>query len=668
MSLHPTHQTSFRQLSPALSCAFGAALLIASLFAGESRTSAAGTPVAINVDANAGRKAISPSIYGVAFASKEALVELNAPLNRSGGNMSSRYNWQQNASNHANDWYFESLSEGTSAAGEWADTLVQASKASGARPMLTLPMVGWVAKLGPNRGKLASFSIAKYGPQTGSDAQWMPDAGNGVRTAGGNVTGNNKNDANVPADVPYQRAWVNYLVGKWGTSTNGGVPYYLMDNEPAIWHETHRDVHPDGTTLEELRDKILNYATMVKAVDPSAQVAGPEEFGWSGFLYSGADLQYGAAHNWSKFPDREAHGNMDAIPWLLHQLRLKNTATGKRLLDVCSVHWYPQSGEFGNDVSDAMQLRRNRSTRSLWDPAYKDESWIADKVQLIPRMRQWVATYYPGTKLGITEYNWGAENHMNGATAQADVLGIFGREGLDIATRWTTPAATTPTYKAMKLYRNYDGNKSTFGETSVSASTADPDSLSSFAAVRTKDGALTVMLVNKALSGSTPFTLNLANFPSSGPAQVWQLANNAIQRLADLSVGGGKVTGTLPAPSVTLLVIPAPKALAFTSSLTANPATVTPGGTVSFRATFTCTGGSLSNGITDLEVYNSSGSKIAQQAWEGQYFQANQWWAYPYTWTAPLTRGVYRVKLGVFTAGWASNPYWNDSAGSVTVQ
>ena len=89
-----------------------------------------------------------------------------------------------------------------------------------------------------------------------------------------------------------------------------------------------------------------------------------------------------------------------------------------------------------------MQLRRNRSTRSLWDPNYVDETWINDRVQLIPRLKNWVDTYYPGTTIGITEYNWGAENHINGATAQADIFGIFGREGLDMAARWTTPAST----------------------------------------------------------------------------------------------------------------------------------------------------------------------------------------------------------------------------------
>src|ERR1700730_4713058 len=109
---------------------------------------------------------------------------------------------------------------------------------------------------------------------------------------------------------------------------------------------------------------------------------------------------------------------------------------------------------------------------------------------------------------------------MGEATAQADVLGIFGREGLDMATRWTTPDPATPTYKAMKMYRNYDGSKSTFGDTSVSATVANPDNLSAFAAVRTGDSALTVMVINKVLSGSTPVTVALNNFSGSATAQV----------------------------------------------------------------------------------------------------------------------------------------------------
>jgi len=255
-------------------------------------------------------------------------------------------------------------------------------------------------------------------------------------------------------------------------------------------------------------------------------------------------------------PDRNNHGGADYLPWLLDALRQNNIATGTRLLDIFTVHYYPQGGEFSDDVSTAMQLRRNRSTRSLWDPAYVDETWINDRVQLVPRLKSWVNTYYPGTSTGITEYNWGAENHINGATAQADILGVFGREGLDMAARWATPASSTPTYKAMKLYRNYDGNRSTFGDASVSATTANPDAVAAFAAQRSTDGALTVMVVAKSLSVTTPATISLANFAHGGKAQAWQLtAANAITRLPDAGVSGSSFTVTLPPQSITLFVV-----------------------------------------------------------------------------------------------------------------
>jgi len=170
---------------------------------------------------------------------------------------------------------------------------------------------------------------------------------------------------------------------------------------------------------------------------------------------------------------------------------------------------------------------------------------------LIPRMKNWVATNYPGTKIGVTEYNWGAETNINGAIAQADLLGIFGREGLDLATRWTTPANTAPTYNAMKLYRNYDGNKSTFGDTSVQATVPNPDNLSAFGAVRTSDGAMTLMVINKDLNNATPIMVSLANFNAAGTAQRWQLTSaNTINHLANMTLTTGTLSDLLPAVRV----------------------------------------------------------------------------------------------------------------------
>jgi hypothetical protein len=511
--------------------------------------------VTVQVDATANRRAINPNIYGVAYATQAQLADLNAPVHRMGGNNTTRYNWQVNGDNRGNDWYFESIADSSALAGERGDSFITLSKAGGAQPMITIPVIGWVAKLGSNRGKLASFSQAKYGAQTGNDWQWFADAGNGILQSTGNpITGNDPNDANTPNSSALQQAWVQAIVNRWGSSSQGGLRYYILDNEHSIWHSTHRDVHPAGATMEEIRARMLEYAAAIKNVDPSAQVVGPEEWGWSGYLLSGADQDYGSKHGWSYMPDRSAHGNMDYLPWLLDQLR----SDGRHLLDVFSVHYYPQGGEFGDDTSTSMQLRRNRSTRSLWDPNYTDETWINDKVKLIPRLRQWADTYYAaGTPIAITEYNWGAENHINGATTQADIYGIFGREGLDIGARWTTPATSTPTYKAMKMYRNYDGAGSTFGETSLSATVPNPDNLAAFAAQRTADGALTVMVISKVLSGATPVTVALSHFSGSGAAHVYQLTSaNAINHLADIAYNGGSLNATVPAQSITLFVLP----------------------------------------------------------------------------------------------------------------
>ena len=85
-------------------------------------------------------------------------------------------------------------------------------------------------------------------------------------------------------------------------------------------------------TMDEVFTKTRDYAQRIKGTDPGALVAGPEEWGWSGYFYSGFDLQWGAAHGWDHLPDREAHGNWDYLPWMLDQLRQQQVASGRRVL------------------------------------------------------------------------------------------------------------------------------------------------------------------------------------------------------------------------------------------------------------------------------------------------------------------------------------------------
>jgi Glycoside hydrolase family 44 len=533
-------------------------MLVAFVLGSTIPSAFAQTVVTINAQSN--RHAISPLIYGVAFGTSAQISDLQATVNRYGGNSTSRYNWNLNADNRGSDWYFETYADASSTPGERVDTFIKNSRSAGAEPLITVPMLPYVGNLGSGRSGLRSFSVKKYGTQTATDP-WNSDAGNGVSTKSGHpfITGNNPLDANVANSPGSQTSWVKHVQGQFGTATNGGLKYYIMDNEPALWSSTHRDVHPADESYSEILTAYKNYALAVRNQEPNAQIVGPEEWGWSAYFNSTADLTWLSKHNWTGTPpDMAANGGLQHIPFILKSLSDYQKSSGKQLLNIFSLHYYPQQGETSTDDSAGMQAIRNRSTRSLWDPKYKETSWINDYVSLIPRMKNWVSTYYPGLKTAITEYNWGDDAALNGATAQADVLGIFGREGLDMASRWTCPTTNTPAYLAMKIFRNYDGSKSTFGDTSVSCSAPNPDTLSAFASQRTSDGALTVLVINKVTSASS-VQLNLAGFNAGSTANAFQInsaTQTAIKSIGGVGVKANVLATTVPAQSVTLFVIP----------------------------------------------------------------------------------------------------------------
>ena len=544
---------------------------------------AAGSP-ALNVDAAAGRRAISPYIYGMHYTTEAFAAEVRLPVRRWGGNDTSRYNWQIDLSNNGYDWYFENNRPRDLS----ADQFVARDRRTRTRTIMTIPMAGWVAKNDP---QACGFSTTIYDYQPlpylngvpATDEQWRPQCGTGIVAYEGAgdkrrpifLTGNNPADTSTPVGPQFVQNWVAHLVGRFGTAAQGGVRYYNLDNEPDLWHETHPDIRPDPMTYDELRDRTIQYAAAIKRADPSAKTLGPVSFGWEGYFWSAYDMQEARKNGYKSFPDRAAHGNTPLVAWYLQQMRAYEQANGVRLLDYLDLHVYPKNGVALRDAGDAaMQAKRLRSTRSLWDPTYRDESYIGEDkhpvnmryVRLIPRMRDWVRQNYPGTKLAITEYNWGALDHINGALAQADILGIFGREGVEIATLFDTPhgdrggklTPTSPGAYAFRMYRNYDGAGRGFGETGVRARSDNQDRLAVYAALRKSDGALTLMIVNKT-NGALTSPVGVANFAAGAKAQVFRYsaANlRGIVRQADQSVTQTGFSATFPAASITLVVIP----------------------------------------------------------------------------------------------------------------
>ena len=412
---------------------------------------------ALSVDVSADRHPISPYIYGLNFAEEDLAAELHLPVRRWGGNSTTRYNWQNDTTNTGSDWYFENVPQDNSHPeqlpdGSSADRFIEQDRRTGTQTLLTIPMIGWTAKRRTVGHPFdCGFSINKYGEQQDNDSAWDPDCGNGVRSNGSPITSNNPLDTSTAITPVFVQSWMNHLAGKYGTAASGGVRFYNLDNEPMLWNSTHRDVHPSAASYDELYTRTVEYAAAIKTTDPQAKTLGPVLWGWTAYFYSALDIAAGGNNWWDTRPDRKSHGDTPFVPWYLQQMQAYQQQHGTRLVDYLDLHYYPQAeGIFSNSPGNAgTQALRLRSTRSLWDATYEDESWIAETeggpaVRLIPRMHDWVNANYSGTELAISEYSWGAMCHINGALAQADVLGIFGRERLDLATLWGPPSSEQP--------------------------------------------------------------------------------------------------------------------------------------------------------------------------------------------------------------------------------
>src|SRR5262249_30278354 len=124
-------------------------------------------------------------------------------------------------------------------------------------------------------------------------------------TDGSNVTGNDPRDTSIAITSTFVQDWIRHLMGKYGSAAQGGVGLYCLDNEPMLWNSTHRDVHPQPTSYDEMRNQTIAYASAIKAVDSTAQTLGPVEWGWTGYFWSALDAAPGGSW-WNNPQDRLA--------------------------------------------------------------------------------------------------------------------------------------------------------------------------------------------------------------------------------------------------------------------------------------------------------------------------------------------------------------------------
>ena len=478
--------------------------------------------------------AISPLIYGTNGA--RGLTTNHQTLVRSGGNRMTAYNWENNASNAGSDYCFQNdgLLSSSDTPGAAIKPVVEQIKAAGGTAIVTIPIVDYVAadKLGgcDVRSSGASYLTTRFKQNKSTKPTALSPSPD-------------QSDAYV-----YQDEFVAWLKG----AVPGANVIFSMDNEPDLWSSTHAEVHPTAVGYDELVNRNIDYAKAVKRAWPSAKVLGFVSYGFNGYI----SLQ--------DAPDRAGKGEF--TDYYLTKMKEAESAAGKRLVDHLDLHWYPEAQGggtriIGADTSAAVIAAREQAPRSLWDPSYSETSWVKDYVggpiKLITSMSARIASHYPGTGLAFTEWNYGGGTDISGAIASADVLGIFGREGVAVASLWELNGDEHFTYAAFQAYRNFDGAGGAFGDTSMSAVSSDVPTATVYASYDlAKPNRVVVVAINKATAAKTA-GITVAHPTSFKTAKVFTVtASGGAKPVSGVPLTAVAVNAfryTMPAQSVTVI-------------------------------------------------------------------------------------------------------------------
>ncbi len=550
--------------------------------------------------------AVSPYVYGFnTFGMMTQNPHTRWGILRNGGNGTTDWNWTNDYSNSAADYCFNQEGDGQIA----GDLLVTSASADGIPAaqdagiayIATVPNVDFVAGPVSNNPYDQNGAEGQYacGPCPGTLPACAPSyaSGNDSNTCGFALACDQTTCAANTNFVPnaprkgaafctcagsgcsgcqidgdggvFQDELVNYLKLNYGAA--GGL-FFMLDNEPNYWVSTHPEVWASSGTLscqtgkvtfDDIVSRNIAYASAIKSVWPGTKVFGPV-VAQDGIFYAG---DYADLHLPTPFLD-----------YYLGQMADAGVASGVPLLDSFDIHFYTVA----SSGSDCLQM-----PRSFWDPdlgrQYTEsqlwdiyngydqdadgffQAWYPPRV--IPRVLGAIDAAYAGSGLvapgfSISEYNFGCETAIEGGVAEADGLGVFGREGLFASTVWALQSLSGSYLPpAFDLYRNYDGAGATVGDLAVSATTSDPLNTSVYAFAHSANAQLELVAINKS-STATTIGASITNAASFTTATAYNLVDGnpavvpaGVSPSFACSGGTCSLGYTLPGTSATTIVL-----------------------------------------------------------------------------------------------------------------
>ncbi|HWZ81938.1 MAG TPA: glycoside hydrolase family 44 protein [Terriglobales bacterium] len=528
---------------------------------GESANSAqiSATPigapdVTITVDPSVS-KPISKWIYGLNFYTGVTGAPLHLTLDRAGGNRWTAYNWETNASNAGSDFHYQNdnFLSSSSTPAEAVRSFVATDQGLGLASVMTVQLQGLVSadESGPvdvsHPPDLTRFKqvIDKKSSVTPAPFTTSPD----------------NTDANVYMD---EFVWGldQKIPGIYAAGAS--LPTFVsLDNEPELWNSTHLEVQgPNPVTSDNYIAKTIALTKALKDQFPDVTIFGPVHYGFGG-IYNWQGELPATPNGADWFPDK-----------YLPALKTASDTYGRPLVDVYDFHWYSEETDGTTRVTNmtdssltAAQVQAIvQSPRSLWDPTFTENSWITNDVlggpiKLLPRLQAKIAAGFPGTKLSISEYENGGDNHIAGTIAQADNLGIFGSQGVFAATLWPLSNNVPYILAGFRAFRGFDGANASFGDTSLLATSSNLQNVTVYASSdTTQPGRIVFVAINRS---TTQQVAAITGVTLSGTASIYQMSATSAQGqnpihpvlVQTTPVSGTSLTVALPALSVSTIEV-----------------------------------------------------------------------------------------------------------------
>ena len=506
-------------------------------------------------------KPISPYIYGINFYNGVTGAPPHLTFDRAGGNRWTAYNWETNASNAGSDYIYDNDNylSSSNVPAEAVRTFVAGDQSAGLASLVTVQLQGLVSadENGPvsvtNPPDMTRFKTVVDKKSTVSSVPF--------------TTSPDTSDAYVYMDE-FLWAMDQKLPGIFGASP--ALPTFVsLDNEPELWNTTHLEVQ--GATPVSSSNYIAKTIALTKALKdqfPDLVIFGPVHYGFQGiYNWQGELSATPTGANW--FPDK-----------YLQAMQTASTAYGKPLVDVYDFHWYPEiydaSGTrilslTATTLTDAQVQLIVQGPRDLWDSTFNDDNnsnpWIYQElgnspIRILPRLQAKINSEFPAMKgLSITEYEGGGWNHIAGTIAQADMLGIFGAQGLFAANLWPPSGTFDYALAGFRAFRGFDGASATFGDTSLLATSSD---ISKVALYASTDSAVPGRVVFVAINRSTTsHVTSISGVALAGIASVYQITASSAQGqspvhpvlVSQMPASGTSLTVTLPPLSVSTIEV-----------------------------------------------------------------------------------------------------------------